>query len=156
MSSYRDDYRSGAREVWWTLPRAVGAFVVFFVVIWLLIVVLTPLTVLGGWARGEVQLRSFNHVRQTYAEAFDDAKGLDALAQNSCLTRQARNAAIAAGDTNTANQRETQLLAYEQRYNSLRGEYNAYMDDHFRGGVIHPSQLPLPYPTLAIRMTQVC
>ena len=52
--------------------------------------------------------------------------------------------------------RESQLLAQEQRYNAVKGEYDAYMQDHFRGKLIHPRGLPIPYPTLERKMAEVC
>lgn len=144
--TYRSDYQDVSREFFWTLPRGLGAAFVTTVAVFLLLVAVTPLTIGFGWYSGEAGLRSFSHVKATYAEGYDDVRALDALAGNICITRTAITQA--AGDLNAVSQRQSQLLALEGRFNSLRGEYDAYMQDHFRGGVIHPAALPLPYPTL--------
>lgn len=146
--SYRDDFKSGEREFFWTLPRAMGATFLLIVAVFLLMVVTTPLTIGFGWFSGEANLRSFNHVRETYREAFDDVKAMEANASQACRFKQQVADAKASGDTSTANQRESQLLAVENNYDRVKAEYEAYMSDHFRGGVIRPQQLPLPYPTL--------
>ena len=145
--SYRDGYRDAQSGFFWTLPRAMGAGFVAILAVFLLLVAVTPLTIGFGWFSGEANLRTFEHVRQTYKEGYDDVRALDALAANICIARAAVEQA--AGDPNAVSQRQSQLYAYEGRFNSLRGEYDAYMQDHFRGGVARPPDLPLPYPPLA-------
>ncbi len=71
--AFQDEYRRGQHNFYWTLPRAMLAAFVLVLAIFLLLVVTTPLTIGFGWFRGEANLRSFGHVRQTYAEAFDDS-----------------------------------------------------------------------------------
>lgn len=156
MSQYRDEYRRGQSDLFWTLPRAIGAAFVAILAIFLLLVVLTPLTIGFGWFSGEANLRSFTHVRDTYREAFDDVNSMDANARQSCNFQKLVADAKASGDNVTYNQRQTQLISVENNYTRIKGEYEAYMNDHFRGGVIRPSQLPLPYPTIEERMTELC
>lgn len=153
---YRDSYEQGQSDYFWTLPRAMLAILSVVVAIFLLLVVTTPLTIGFGWFSGEANLRSFQHVRQTYQEGFDDVRGLDALTSNICIAKGAVSDARKSGDENVVVQRQSQLYAYEGRFNSLRAEYDAYMQDHFRGGVIRPHQLPLPYPMLAEKIKAVC
>jgi hypothetical protein len=104
----------------------------------LLLFVLTPLSIGLGWFKGEAGLRSFNHVKETYQQGYDDVEAMKANASQACRLRP-----LAA--TNT--QRQTQLLAIENNYDRIKAEYEAYMHDHFRGGVIRPG-LPLPYPNI--------
>lgn len=120
----------------------VVGFIVLFVVGTLLAIGL-------GWFSGEANLRSFNHVKATYQEAFDDTAAMDANARQACRIQP-----LVAADA--SGQRQSQLLAIENNYDRVKGEYEAYMRDHFRGGVIRPRQLPMPYPTLAEREAQVC
>lgn len=150
--SYRDDYREAQRHALWTAPRALLAAFLAIVAIFLLAVAVTPLTIGFGWFSGEANLRSFGHVAQTYSLAFDDARALDANARQAC-----RFQALLKTETGAAKtQRESQLLAIESNYDRVKGEYDAYMEDHFRGGVIRPRQLPSPYPGLRARQAQVC
>ena len=142
MSGYRDDYKSGAREFWWTLPRAAVALFALIVVGFLIAVAVTPLTIGFGWVSGEANLRSFPHVQETYKIAFDDARGMDANARQACRYKKE-------GLTDQYN-------AVADNYQRLQGEYDAYMEDHFRGGVIRPKKLPKPYPELEARMKQLC
>lgn len=155
MTSYRDEYRGASRDFFWTLPRVLLAAFVAVAAVFLLMVVLTPLTIGFGWVSGEANLRSFASFKATYAEAFDDVKALDALTTQSCRFHAQVLAAQKAGDTTTATQRSSQELAVSNRYDSLKGQYDAYMSDHFRGGVNHPG-LSLPYPTLAERQKELC
>lgn len=150
--SYRDDYRGASRDFWWTLPRAMLAVFAVVVAVFLLMVAVTPLTIGFGWFSGEAGLRSFEHARQTYAEAFDDTEAMAANARQACQFAASVKSARDAGDAATATQRETQLLAVENNYERVRAEYQAYMRDHFRGGVLRPKQLPLPAPSLQRRM----
>jgi len=136
--------------------RLVAAAVLVVVAVWLVVVAVTPLTLGFGWVSGETNLRSFSHVRQTYRQGFDDARALDNIARNACLAKQAVADARKRGDSTAVDQRESQLLAQEQRYNAVKGEYDAYMQDHFRGKLIHPRGLPIPYPTLERKMAEVC
>lgn len=151
--SYRDDYKNVARDAWWTLPRAIGAVFALIVAVFLLAVTLTPLTIAFGWFQGEAQLRSFGHVRDTYREAFDDVNSMDANARQACRL----DVQIATEtDSLVKTQRESQLIAIENNYDRIKGEYEAYMRDHFRGGVIRPRQLPMPYPAIEDRKQEVC
>lgn len=113
----------------------------------LLIIVGTILSIAMGWFSGEANLRSFNHVKQTYQEAFDDVNSMEANVRQACRIKP-----LAKDDP----QRQTQLIAIENNYDRIKGEYDAYMSDHFRGGVIRPRQLPMPYPTLEERESVVC
>lgn len=151
--SYRADYRGAQGDFFWTLPRAVVAVFAVIVAVFLLLVVTTPLTIGFGWFSGEANLRSFGHVRDTYREAFDDTAAMDANVRQSCRV-QAQIATET--DASVKSQRQSQLLAIENNYDRIKGEYEAYMRDHFRGGVIRPQQLPLPYPTLAERQAVLC
>lgn len=121
---------------------AVGALIA-------LIVVGTILSLALGWFSGEANLRSFNHVKATYQEAFDDVNAMEANVRQACRIQP-----LVAADT--TGQRQTQVLAIENNYDRIKGEYDAYMSDHFRGAVIRPRQLPMPYPTLQVRMDEVC
>lgn len=154
--SYRDDYRDGQREFFWTLPRAFMATLTVAVAVFLLLVLITPLTIGFGWIKGEANLRSFGATRTTYAEAYDDTAALEATVQSICVARKGVADAKALGDDFATQQRETQLIVYETSFNSQRGRYDAYMDDHFRGGVNRPKNLPLPYPTLDEKIAEVC
>lgn len=156
MSDYRKEYREAQDEFFWTLPRAVLAILAVIVAVFLILVVTTPLTIGFGWFSGEANLRSFPHVAQTYQIAFDDAKGMDANVRQYCQFQASADKARAAGDTATANQRDTQALAVQSNYDRLKGEYDAYMQDHFRGKVLHPAQLPMPYPTFEARQKALC
>jgi hypothetical protein len=151
--SYRDDYRQGERDALWTLPRLlIGAFAAI-VAVFLLLVLVTPLTIGFGWFHGEANLRSFEHVRQTYGEAFDDTAAMDANARQACRLDKL---IASTDDPAVRSQRQTQVLAIENNYDRVKGEYEAYMSDHFRGGVIRPKQLPMPYPSIEDRKTEVC
>ncbi len=156
MNGYRNDYSQGQREFFWTLPRAFGAAFVLIVAVFLLAVAVTPLTIGFGWVTGEANLRSFSHVEQTYREAFDDVNSMDANVRQACRYQELANHAKDSGDNSAYNQRESQLTAVENNFDRIKGEYEAYMGDHFRGGVIRPSQLPMPYPTLDERMQDLC
>lgn len=151
--SYRGDYREGQREFFWTLPRAFLAILALIVAVFLLLVVTTPLTIGFGWFQGEAQLRSFGHVRDTYREAFDDTAAMDANARQACRLDKV---IAAETDPSVKQQRQSQLLAIENNYDRVKADYEAYMRDHFRGGVIRPRQLPLPYPSLEDRKAEVC
>lgn len=151
MSYARNEFKQDARSGLWLWALAL----LVIALIYLLIVVATPLTIGLGWATGEANLHSFGSYRQTYALAFDDVKALDALTTQTCRFQAQAAAATKAGDSTLASQRQTQADAVANRYDSLRGEYDAYMSDHFRGGVNHPS-LPLPYPTLPARQRALC
>lgn len=151
--SYRADYRAASRHVWWTMPRALVLALALVVCVFLLLVATTPLTIGFGWFKGEAQLRSFGHVRDTYREAFDDTAAMDANVRQSC---RLQTQIAAETDPSVKAQRQSQLLAIENNYDRIKGEYEAYMRDHFRGGVIRPAQLPLPYPTLAERQAVLC
>lgn len=142
--TYRDDYRDGQREFFWTLPRVLLGIFAVIVSSFLLAVVTTPLTIGFGWFQGEANLRSFNHVRDTYQFAYDHVGTLKSLQSNVCIAKLAVDASTA----DVKSQRETQLIAIEQTYNRVEQEYDAYMDDHFRGKVIKPADLPYPAPTL--------
>lgn len=116
---------------------------------------LTFLVILGvmwgfgiGWFSGEVNIRSFNHTRQIYQDTYDKANALRQIANNTCIAKQALADAKSSGDSNTVNQRETQLLAQEVTYNATAGQYNAEMQDHFRAKVVKPHDLPRTAPTL--------
>lgn len=151
--SYQDEFRSGQREFFWTLPRVMLGVFALIVAVFLLMVVTTPLTIGFGWFSGEANLRSFEHVRQTYSEAFTDANGMDANARQACRLK----AQIATEtDPSVKTQRESQLLAIENNYDRVKGDYDAYMADHFKGGIIRPRQLPYPYPSLTDREAVVC
>lgn len=126
------------------------------VAVFLIVVVLTPLTIGFGWYTGEANLRSFSHVRATYQEAYDDVNSLNALAATICVSKQAVKDAKDSGDQNSIDQRQSQLLAYEGNFNRVRGEYQSYMTDHFRGKLYHPKDLPLPYPTLNEKLAATC
>ena len=135
-----------------TTAKIVGGFVGVIILAAILVLV----GIGFGWFSGEANLRSFDHVKATYREAFDDVNSMDANARQACTFTQAVKDATAAGDTSTATQRQTQLLAVENNYDRIKGEYEAYMNDHFRGNVIRPKQLPLPYPTIQERMAVLC
>ncbi len=156
MSDYRDDYRNASRGGRWLLPRVSGWFIGLFFLGLLIGVIMLIGTIGFGWFSGEANLRSFNHVRATYQEAFDDVKSMEANVRQACRFKQQVAEAKASGDTSTANQRETQLLTIQNNYDRIKGEYEAYMSDHFRGGVIRPQQLPMPYPTIDNRMAATC
>lgn len=154
--SYRDDYRGGQRDFFWTLPRVLGAVFVTIVAVYLLMVALTPLTIGFGWVSGEAHLRSFNHVQDTYREAFDDVNAMEANVRQACRYQTAVKDAKARGDSVAFDQLQAQLFAVENNYDRVKADYEAYMSDHFRGGVIRPQQLRLPYPSLAERESAVC
>lgn len=154
--TYRDEFKSGQRYFFWTLPRVAVGVMAIIVVVFFIAVATTPLTIGFGWYKGEANLRSFDHVKATYQVAFDDANAMDANARQACRFKKQVDEAKASGDETAANQRQSQLLAVETNYDRIKGEYDAYMSDHFRGGVIKPQQLPMPYPTLEVRMTAVC
>jgi hypothetical protein len=156
VNSWRDDYKQAQGDYFWTLPRALGALFVTIVAIFLLMVALTPLTIGFGWISGEAKLRSFEHVRDTYREAYDDVNSMEANARQACRAQQRVDDAKKTGNVNVVSQRESQLAAVENNYDRVKGEYDAYMTDHFRGGVIRPGDLPMPYPTLAERLKEVC
>lgn len=147
--SYRDEFKEGSRDFLWTLPRVLGLAFVGIVAVFLLAVALTPLTIAFGWYNGEANLRSFNHVKATYQEAYDDVNSMEANVRQACRIQP-----LVAADT--TGQRQSQLLAVENNFDRIKGEYDAYMSDHFRGGVIRPRQLPMPYPTLGERTSEVC
>jgi hypothetical protein len=155
VSSYRDDFREGSRETLWSLPRVLGLAFVVILAVYLLMVVVTPLTIGFGWYRGEANLRGFGATKATYAEAYDDVNALTADAQNICTAKQALAFAKESRDQNVIDQRSTQLFVYTTAFNALRGRYDAYMEDHFRGGVNRPKSLPLPYPTLSVKLKSV-
>lgn len=117
-----------------------------------LIIIIVLIGVAAGWFAGEASLRSFPHVKETYRQAYDDVNSMDANARQACRVEKASEAAPEA----TKIQRETQLLAIENNYDRVKGEYEAYMNDHFRGKIIHPRDLPLPFPALENRMPEVC
>lgn len=156
MSDYRSGVRDASRDYWWTLPRVLFAAFGAIVGVFLLLVVTTPLTIGFGWFSGEAHLRAFPHVAQTYQVAFDDAKGMDANVRQFCQLHAAAAAARSAGEASTASQRDSQAIAVQLNYDRLKGEYDAYMQDHFRGGVIHPRQLPMPYPDFEARQKTLC
>ncbi len=147
MSGYKDDWRGASGNTWWTLPRASFLAVGAIVAVYLILVVTTPLTIGFGWFRGEANLRSFQHVQQTYSVAFDDARAMDANARQACRYYQ---------PSLPLNEQSDQYNAVADNYDRLQGEYDAYMQDHFRGGIIRPKQLPLPYPNIAARMKRLC
>lgn len=116
---------------------------------------LTFLVVLGvmwgfgiGWFAGEVNIRSFDHVRQVYRDSYDKYNALQQIANNTCTAKEALSAAKASGDQNTINQRQTQVIAQENTYNAVAGQYNAEMDDHFRAKAVKPQDLPRNAPSL--------
>jgi hypothetical protein len=139
-----------------TLPRVLGLAFVVVLAGYLLAVAFTPLTLGFGWVSGEANLRSFGKASQNYAEAYSDARAMDANATQACRLKDAVAQAKSAGDQNAVNQRESQLLAIENNYDRVRGEYDAYMQNHFQGGVIHPKRLPIPYWTLSQRQKALC
>lgn len=145
MNSYRDDYRSAHKDTMWTMPRAILLGLAAVASVFLLLVLITPLTIGFGWISGEANLRSFGHVRQTYAYAYDHIAALQSLQQNACVANQAISEET---DPAIKSQRRTQLIAVENTYNRTQREYDAYMSDHFRGKVIKPGDLPLPAPSL--------
>lgn len=153
MSRYRDEVSDHTGDFFWSVPRAIGLVLVVIVAVFFIMVVTTPLTIGFGWFRGEANLRSFNHVRATYQEAFDDANAMDANARQACRLKVMIGVET---DPAVKTQRQSQLLAIENNYDRVKGEYDAYMRDHFRGGVIRPQQLPMPYPTLQDREDVVC
>lgn len=108
-------------------------------------VVLTLGGVAWGWFSGEASLRSFNHVRTTYAEAYDDVGALKALRVSAC---NVKGEMAQESDPYARSQLRDQLNAFVNRYASIQNSYQAYMDDHFRGKLYHPKDLPLPYPDL--------
>lgn len=156
MSPYRDDYRQGQSEFLWTLPRVMFAVFVSVLAVFLLMVAFTPLTIGFGWFKGEANLRSFSKVQETYREAFDDVNAMEANVTQACRIQRLADEAKAAGDTVTYNQRQSQVAAIENNYDRVKGEYESYMSDHFRGNIIRPQQLPLPYPSLADSLAAAC
>lgn len=98
-----------------------------------------------GWFSGEANLRSFNHVRDTYQVAYDDINALKTLQDQAC---QFQTAASSTNNDVVKQQRLTQLLATKGAYFRVQREYDAYMADHFRGKLIHPHDLLVPSPDL--------
>jgi hypothetical protein len=147
--SYKDEYRAGASEArFWTL-KAVLWLLALIVVVYAVLVLLTPLTIGFGWFSGEANIRSFGHVKAVYRDAYDYDNALKATASNACIAKAALVDARKSGDTNAASQRSSQLIAIEQTYNRVKGEYDAAMADHFRAKQVKPADLPSSAPVLS-------
>ena len=106
-----------------------------------------------NWLNAGVKVISPDNVRAQFQQGYDDYNALQQTANNVCQAIKDENATTAG--SNEHSQRTSQRIAYQQNYNRIAGEYNAFMSDPFRAKLVRPGDLPAQAPALEIMLTQV-
>jgi hypothetical protein len=106
-----------------------------------------------GWYNTGKEIISPANVKAQYALAYDDYEAMGAMAKQACRVDKALATATTDAEK---SQRTTQLLAIENNYDRVAGEYNARIDDLFRAKIVRPRDLPADAPSLEDRKAEVC
>lgn len=144
-----DDWKDETRDD----RRFLGGMLVKFLLFVLVLgVVLTLVSFACSWLNEGKRIVSPANVRAQYGLAYDDYEAMGALASQACRIETVAEGA----DPAVKSQRETQLLAIENRYDTVAAEYEARIEDLFRAKVVRPRDLPARAPTLEDRKAEVC
>lgn len=128
----------------------------FWKIVGIVIVIGLVLTIIGfvfGWITLPFQKGGAQNVEQQFTYGYQTMNALKSTARSAC---QAQKAYDAETDPNLKSQRQSQLLAFQNNYSRLEGEYDAWAANIFQGKVIRPNDLPAQAPTLAEMTSQVC
>ena len=98
-----------------------------------------------GWVSVPFQVTSAQNVQDQWKFAYTFDESLQAAARQVCSTESAIKAA---DNTNEASQRRSQLLAIEQNYARIEGQYNARLRNAFEAKLVRPGDVPAQAPTL--------
>lgn len=93
------------------------------------------------------------NVQKQWAFAYEYDESLQAVARQVC---SAEKASTAATDPSEATQRRSQVMAYEQNYQRLQGDYNQKLRNAFEAKYVRPSDVPDRAPELDNMKTRVC
>ena len=122
--------------------KAVGIFVTIVVAVIAL-----------SWFFTAADKVSPENVQKQWAFAYEYDESLQAVARQVC---SAEKAATAATDPSEATQRRSQVMAYEQNYQRLQGDYNTKLRNAFEAKYIRPSDVPDRAPELGNMKARVC
>jgi hypothetical protein len=119
-----------------------------------LVVIGTPVGFALGWFNRGVQVVSPENVQQQWQQGYDYYNALKGTAQNICTLQTTLKTEPLGSDA--YNQRESQLLAQQQLYETNSRHYNAFMQDPLRAKVVRPQDLPAAAPTATEMEREVC
>jgi hypothetical protein len=108
------------------------------------------------WLMVPADVASPENVKKQWASIYQHLEALDATAQQICSAERAVASANSASQAEEATQRRSQLMAYEQNYARIQGEYNAKLRNAFEAKHVKPSDVPDKAPALADVKTRVC
>lgn len=108
------------------------------------------------WFGAGAKIVSAQHVEEQFAVAYQGYANLKKTAQQVCIAEKAVSEARATGDTAVFTQRQSQLIAIASNYSRIAGDYDAEMQNVFKGKLVAPSELPKTAPPLAEMKSQVC
>lgn len=107
-----------------------------------------------GWIGTPLQVTSVDNVRKQFAFAYQYEESLNAATRQYCTARDARDRTEP--NSEVRNQRETQMIAIEQNYARIAGEYDAKLRNAFDAKYVAPADVPKRAPTLNEKVTVVC
>lgn len=106
----------------------------------------------GRWLAQPAQILSPENVRAQWAFAYTYEESLAASARQVCIAE----AAVKTATTDTeATARRSQLIAIQQNYARIEGEYNAKLRNAFEAKLVRPDDVPAIAPTLTQMRTRV-
>lgn len=105
-----------------------------------------------GWLLTIVGIFGPGNVKAQWQFAYDYDQDLRAIARQACEFETL----VASSSGSAKVQRESQLQAVKSNYERVRGDYDARLRDAFRGGVVHPPDVPDQAPTLLAMEAQEC
>lgn len=108
---------------------------------------------ISGWASEPGRVTGVDNVRAQWQFAYDYDADLRAIAQQVCNAEvMVENATSDAA----LEQRQSQVLAYQNNYERVRSEYDGRLRDAFRAKYVAPDDVPDKAPTLVDMKATVC
>lgn len=108
------------------------------------------------WLMVPADVASPENVKKQWAAIYQHLEALDTTAQQICSAERAVATATEANQAEEATQRRSQLMAYEQNYARIQGEYNAKLRNAFEAKHVKPDDVPDKAPALAEVKARVC
>lgn len=114
-----------------------GCAVIIFIPIIILFALFTAF--IAGWCAVPFKVFSADNVQDQWQFAYTYDESLSAIARQGCAVERLE---LEAATETERSQRRTQLLAIQQNYARVAGEYNARLRNAFEARLVRPPDVP--------------